>query len=129
MESTPIEPDLALIFGDGAQMTMLIHAATWHTGERLSVETAAEAGTCGEGIAATYILNEPTIAFPCHGTRSFGLADDDEIIMGVPAWKMEELMDGLVKRQAARPYPIRQAADLTPRPPSLYGIRREPPPV
>ena len=121
--------DVVLIFANPAQMTRLIHASTWKRGERITVRTAAEAGTCGEGIAATYLLRKPTIAFPCYGTRRFGLAADDELIFGVPAEAMDELLEGLEKTHAAMPYPIVRQVEVTPKPPSLYTIRREPPPT
>jgi len=93
-------------------MTRLIHASTWKSGERIVVRTAAEAGTCGEGIAATYLLKRPTIAFPCYGTRRFGLAMDDEIIFAIPSQGMDELLEGLEKTHRAMPYPILQQVEF-----------------
>ena len=127
LEDTPVEPDLILIFGNPAQIMRLIHASTWKNGERLHFSTAAEAGTCGEGIAATYLSNQPTISFPCYGTRRFGLAQDDELIMGIPITRLSEVLEGLRKtHEAGLQYPIKQNVENTPEPPSLYYIRREP---
>ena len=129
LAKTPLEPDLILLFANPAQMTRLIHAATWKTGERLSYNTAAEGGTCAEGIAATYLRNDVNIAFPCYGTRRFGMAADSELIFGIPTEKIDEIMDGLEKLHAVgSTYPIRVELECTPKPPSLYAIMREKPP-
>jgi uncharacterized protein (DUF169 family) len=129
LAKTPFKPDLILLFANPAQMTRLIHAATWKTGERLSFTTAAEAGTCAEGIAATYLRNDVNIAFPCYGTRRFGMAADSELIFGIPIEKIDEIMDGLEKTHAVgSTYPICLELECTPKPPSLYAIMRERPP-
>jgi len=129
LAKTPLKPDQVLLFANPAQMTRLIHAATWKTGERLSFTTAAEAGTCAEGIAATYLRNDVNIAFPCYGTRRFGMAADSELIFGIPVEKIDEIMDGLEKtHDIGSTYPIRVELECTPKPPSLYAIMRERPP-
>jgi uncharacterized protein (DUF169 family) len=128
LEKMPVEPDLVLVFGNAAQVMRLIHSATWKRGERMSIRTAAEAGTCGEGIAATYLLKRPTIAFPCYGSRRFGLAGDDEIIFGIPIENLGEILECLEKSHKTLPYPILQQVEVTPEPPLIYYIRIEPPP-
>lgn len=107
LESVEGDPDVILVFANGAQMTRLLHAATWKTGERVSVRTAAEAGTCGEAIAAAFVRGSYTVAFPCYGTRVYGLAADDEIIFSYPASLAEELLEGLRRTHEFAPYPPR----------------------
>ncbi|MBC7114164.1 MAG: DUF169 domain-containing protein [Archaeoglobi archaeon] len=111
------DPHLILIFCDGAQMTRLLHSATWKDGRRVSVRTSAEAGTCGEGIASAFVRDDYNIAFPCYGTRVYALARDDELIFSFPSRLAEELMEGLKKtHELMSPYPprvqLRPAAEI-----------------
>lgn len=110
------DPDVILIFADGAQMTRLLHGATWKDGRRVSVRTAAEAGTCGEAIASTFVRDDYTVAFPCYGTRIYGLAADNEIIFGFPRKLAEDLMRGLEETHSMASYPpkiqIRPASEI-----------------
>ena len=126
LEATPVDPDVILLYVTPGQTTQLLHAATWKTGERIVVRTAAEAGTCGEAVAATYLSRRPTIAFPCSGTRRFGQVEDDELIFAIPAFMMNEFMGWLEAIHRHLPYPVKRQVEFTPRPPLLYYIRREP---
>ncbi len=123
LEATPVEPESILVFADGARMLRLLHAVTWKTGERVAVRTAAEAGTCGEGIAAVTVTGKPVVAFPCYGTRAFGLVADDEIIFALPAGMIDDFMEGLEATHARMsPYPIRKWVH-TPPPPRVFFIK------
>lgn len=117
LEATPLEPESILVFADGARVLRLLHAVTWKTGERVAVRTAAEAGTCGEGIAAVTVTGKSVVAFPCYGTRAFGLVADDEIIFALPAGMIEDFMEGLEATHARMsPYPIRKWVHTPPSP-------------
>jgi len=110
------DPHVILVFADGAQMTRLLHGATWKDGRRVSVKTAAEAGTCGEAIASAFVRDDYTVAFPCYGTRIYALARDDEIIFSFPGRLAEDLMEGLEETHKMAPYPpkvqIRPASEI-----------------
>jgi uncharacterized protein (DUF169 family) len=122
------DPDVALIFADGAQMTRLIYAATYQTGERLSINTAAECGTCGEGVAAAFMKDKPTVSFPCYGTRRFALAEDNELIFSFPFRYGPEILRGLeMTEKGGFKYPILRQLS-SPKAPALYRIREAQPP-
>lgn len=126
LERTPVAPDVILLYVTPGQITPLLHAATWKTGERVTVRTAAEAGTCGEGVASAYIMKRPIVAFPCSGTRRYGQVEDEELIFALPGFMMDEFMDWLEKVCERSPYPVKRQIEFTPRPPQLYYIRRAP---
>jgi len=109
LSQAEFEPDVILFVSDPARMTRLLHATTFHTGERIQMHTAAEAGTCGEALAGCLVSRKPTIGFPCYGSRSYGLIADDELIFALPAHLAESCLDGLEKTHARlNPYPIRK---------------------
>jgi len=128
LEAIPIDPDVILLFADGAQMTRLIYASTYQTGERLNINTAAECGTCGEGVAAAFMKAKPTVSFPCYGTRRFALAEDNELIFSFPFHHAAEILRGLAMTdKGGFKYPILQQLS-SPKPPALYRIREADPP-
>lgn len=128
LEEIPINPDVVLLFGDGAQMTRLIYSATYETGERLNINTAAECGTCGEGVAAAFIKDKPTVSFPCYGTRRFALAEDNELIFSFPYKYSQEILRALnITHKGGFKYPILRQIS-SPQPPALYRIREAKPP-
>lgn len=128
LEEIPLDPDVVLLFGDGAQMTRLIYSATYETGERLNINTAAECGTCGEGVAAAYVKDKPTVSFPCYGTRRFALADDNELIFSFPSRYSQEILRSLnITQKGGFKYPILRQIS-SPQPPALYRIREAKPP-
>ncbi len=123
-----VDPDVVLLFVDGAQMTRLIYAATYQTGERLSINTAAECGTCGEGVAAAFMKDKPTVSFPCYGTRRFALAEDNELIFSFPFRYGPEILRGLeMTEKGGFKYPILRQLS-SPKAPALYRIREAQPP-
>ena len=124
----PTDPDVVLLFADGAQMTRLIYAATYETGERLNINTAAECGSCGEGAAAAFVKDKPTVSFPCYGTRRFALAEDNELIFSFPFRYCQEILRGLeMTQKGGFKYPILKQLS-SPKPPALYRIREAQPP-
>ncbi|MDI6755873.1 MAG: DUF169 domain-containing protein, partial [Thermodesulfobacteriota bacterium] len=128
LEAIPIDPDVILLFADGAQMTRLIYASTYQTGERLNINTAAECGTCGEGAAAAFMKDKPTVSFPCYGTRRFALAEDNELIFSFPCRYSQEILKGLeITQKGGFKYPILRQIS-SPKPPALYRIRDAKPP-
>jgi uncharacterized protein (DUF169 family) len=128
LEEITLDPDVVLLFGDGAKMTRLIYSATYETGERLNINTAAECGTCGEGVAAAFVKDKPTVSFPCYGTRRFALAEDNELIFSFPYRYSREILRALnITQKGGFKYPIlRQISP--PQPPALYRIREAKPP-
>ncbi len=128
LEGIPGDPDVVLLFGDGAQMTRLIYSATYETGERLNISTAAECGTCGEGVAAAFIKDKPTVSFPCYGTRRFALAEDNELIFSFPYKYSRQILRALeITQKGGFKYPILRQIS-SPQPPALYRIREAKPP-
>lgn len=132
LEKSPIDPDVILIVGNSAQMMRLILGITWKKNfdGRLYFSSSAHCGVCGDGIAATYTLNKPHLGVPCYGARSFALFQDDELVMGIPAQNLEDVLEGLKKtHEVYLGYPITPANLEFPPPPLwVYTIRPEKPP-
>ncbi len=117
LEAASFDPDLLLFVTDPARILRLLHGFSYRRGERVNVRTAAEAGTCGEAMAACLAAGEPALGFPCYGTRAYGLVGDDQLIFALPADRAGQVLDGLEKTHARiSPYPIRQFLNTPPYP-------------
>ncbi|MEM4406117.1 MAG: DUF169 domain-containing protein [Candidatus Methanomethylicaceae archaeon] len=113
LESLEIEPDLVIIYGNGAQMMRVINGAVYATGERLTFGAIGDIGICGDGIAEAYNTQKPQLVVACYGERRFGHTSDDEIAMVIPFRYLEKVAEGLEKtHNAGIRYPIPIAATI-----------------
>lgn len=113
LEGLEVEPDLIIIYGNGAQMMRLINGAVYATGERLTFGAIGDIGICGDGIAEAYNTQKPQLVVACYGERRFGHTSDDEIAMVIPFRHLEKVVEGLEKtHNAGVRYPIPIAATI-----------------
>lgn len=114
LESLEIDPDLIIVYGNGAQMMRVINGAVYATGERLTFGAIGDIGICGDGIAEAYNTQRPQLVVACYGERRFGHTSDDEIAMVIPFKYLEKVVEGLEKtHNAGIRYPIPIAATIS----------------
>jgi len=108
LDKIPVEPDIILICGNPSQMLRIAYGISWEKGDRLKCNSTGHMGICSEAIAATFVSNQPRLALPCYGAHRYGAVSDDEMVVGIPTEKFEEVVVGLEKSHAAgQGYPIR----------------------
>ena len=113
LENLEIEPDMVIIYGNGAQMMRVINGAVYATGERLKFGAIGDIGICGDGIAEAYNTQKPQLVVACYGERRFGHTSDDEIAMVIPFKYLEKVVEGIEKtHNAGIRYPIPIAATI-----------------
>ncbi|MBW2709810.1 MAG: dephospho-CoA kinase [Deltaproteobacteria bacterium] len=102
----PFEPDIILIYGNPAQMILLINALQFENYEVMNFHCVGES-SCSDAIARCYLDGKPSLSIPCYGERRYGHAQDDEMVMALPAGYMEKALRGLeiLYRKGVR-YPI-----------------------
>ncbi len=102
----PFEPDIVLIYGNPAQMILLINALQFENYEVMNFHCVGES-SCSDAIARCYRDGKPSLSIPCYGERRYGHAQDDELVMALPAGHMEKALRGLeiLYRKGVR-YPI-----------------------
>lgn len=107
LENLEFEPDLVIIYGNGAQMMRVINGAVYATNERLIFGAIGDIGICGDGIAEAYNTQRPQLVIACYGERRFGHTADDEIAMVIPFKYIEKVVEGLERtHNAGVRYPI-----------------------
>ncbi|MHA1650403.1 MAG: DUF169 domain-containing protein [Candidatus Helarchaeota archaeon] len=90
----PFDPDIILIYGNPAQMILIINALQYRDYERLQFFCVGES-SCADYIAQCYLTKKPSLTIPCYGERRFGHAQDDEMVIAIPAEMLEKLVKGL----------------------------------
>jgi uncharacterized protein (DUF169 family) len=100
-------PDIVLIFGTPAQMCLLLNGLQWEGYERFKFFFSGE-GSCADSLIECYYSGKPQLTIPCFGERVFGLVQDDELEIAIPANMVQKALNGLRELRAARTisYPI-----------------------
>ncbi|MCP4689961.1 MAG: dephospho-CoA kinase, partial [Desulfobacterales bacterium] len=119
----PFEPDIVLIYANPAQMMLLINSLQFENYEVMQFHCVGES-SCSDAIARCYNTGKPSLTIPCYGERRYGHAQDDELVMAIPADMMEKALAGMevLYRRGVR-YPISFAgaeADVAPLFPPAY---------
>ena len=88
------EPDILLInCNNNFQLRTLIGAIKYKTGKMLDVSLEM-IDSCVYTLVKSMITREYTVAVPDPGDQERALAQSNEIILGVPAERMDELVEG-----------------------------------
>lgn len=105
----PFDPDIVLIYANPAQMMLLINGLQFEDYEVMEFYCVGES-SCSDAIARCYLRGKPSLTIPCYGERRYGHAQDDELVMALPAEMMEKVLRGMeaLYRRGIR-YPISHA--------------------
>lgn len=108
------EPDLAVVYGNPAQMITLVTAANFRHGPGIKSLSSGRGG-CSTWIAGVRQSGECTYMLPGVGERVFGGTQDHEMSFAIPYAKFEQVIEGLkyVRKQGAFRYPVPNLAILS----------------
>ena len=109
----PFDPDIVLIYANPAQMMLLINALQFEDYEVMQFYCVGES-SCSDAIARCYLKHKPSLSIPCYGERRYGHAQDDELVMALPAGMMDKALNGMeaLYKRGIR-YPISYAGAET----------------
>lgn len=112
---TKIEPDVVQIYGLPAQIMRLIHSYLYFQGEVLEFTSAGRQASCNEGVAKTFLTDQPQLVILGNGDRVWGGAEDSELMFSIPKSKLEHVIKGLeATHKAGIRYPIPKYMNYTP---------------
>ncbi|MBN1374942.1 MAG: DUF169 domain-containing protein [Dehalococcoidia bacterium] len=101
-----IEPEVVLIFGNPAQLMMLMCGLQKEKYERFDFHFIGE-GACADSLAECYITQKPQLSVPCWGERAIGQVADDEIAIALPPSEIGRALSGMQKlAKVGFKYPI-----------------------
>jgi uncharacterized protein (DUF169 family) len=102
-----VTPDLVVIYVNSAQAMRFVQAFLYQEGGEFVMKSSGDAGVCSRAVAQVAITGEPTVEIPCMGDRRFALAQDHEVIVGIPFSWLERTARGLAAtHKAGIRYPI-----------------------
>ena len=120
----PFEPDIVLIYANPAQMMLLINSLQFEDYQVMQFFCVGES-SCSDAIARCYLTGKPSLTIPCYGERRYGHAQDEDLVMAIPAQMMKKALNGMeaLYGRGIR-YPISYAGaeqDLSSSFPMSYG--------
>jgi uncharacterized protein (DUF169 family) len=122
LASGKFNPDVILIYGNPAQMMLLMNGLQFKDYERFQFFFIGE-GSCADGLAQCYTSGKPALAIPCMGERAFGAVTEDELVMALPPGMMAKAVEGLkALKSRGISYPIMYLGPLCDPSPVLLQI-------
>ena len=122
------EPDVVLIYGNPAQVMMLMCGLQKIQFERFEFNFIGE-GACVDSLGQCYNTGKPALAIPCYGERAMGQVRDDEIAIALPPAYIDRANEGLaVLGKIGFKYPISSIGGfLDPNPllARLYPVKKQ----
>ena len=85
------EPDTLLIYGNPAQIMMIMCSLQKDKYERFSFSFIGE-GSCSDALAQCYVTGKLAVSIPCYGERAQGCVADDEIVVALPPADLERVI-------------------------------------
>jgi uncharacterized protein (DUF169 family) len=102
-----VTPDMVVIYVNSAQAMRFVQAFLYHQGGEFVMRSSGDAGVCSRAVAQVALTGEPTVEIPCMGDRRFAMAQDHEMIVGIPYEWLERAAKGLAAtHKAGIRYPI-----------------------
>ena len=99
LASGKFDPDVVLIYGNPAQLMMILCGLQKIKFERFEFFFIGE-GACSDSLGQCYNSGKPSLAIPCFGERRFGEVLDEELVLALPPGLMEKAVKGLQKLSA-----------------------------
>jgi uncharacterized protein (DUF169 family) len=122
LASSKFDPDVILVYGNPAQMMLLMNGLQFKDYERFQFFFIGE-GSCADGLAQCYTTGKPALAIPCMGERAFGAVTEDEMVMALPPGMMPKAVEGLkALKSRGIGYPIMYLGPLCDPSPILMQI-------
>lgn len=94
LASGKFEPDVVMVYGNPAQLMLLMNALQFRDYERFQFHFMGE-GACADGLSQCYTSGKPALAVPCLGERRFGGVTDNEMVLVIPSRMVEKAVEGL----------------------------------
>lgn len=95
LESAGFTPDMVIVLGNPKQAMQIVQADLYKEGGRIETGVAGKQSLCGDIVAHTLNTNSIQVSLACAGSRGHAKVADDEMIIGIPSGRFENLVDSL----------------------------------
>jgi len=115
LERLALDPEVVAIWGNAAQMTRLIQAASYCLDQRVTGDFSGKV-ECASYLISPYRSGKFTVVIPGMGDRIFSMTQDDELVLSLPASLLDGLLLGLQEsgRKIGARYPITVYQNFSP---------------
>lgn len=101
LEKAPFDPQVVIILASPWAMLKLSQSTLFRVGGRIRAEFAGIQSVCADACAQTYLNGHINFSLGCDGSRKFSGIGDGEMVMGIPAELLPELVEALTVVTAA----------------------------
>ncbi len=121
LHKIPLPPDTIVLYGNPAQVSRLVQAATFDMEEKIGGIFGGKV-ECPEYLIRPMISDKPRVVLPGPGDRVFSMTADDEMILALPYSFLESLITGLKEagNKIGARYPITFYQNFQPEFPRHY---------
>ena len=102
----PGEPDAIVLYVTAGQALKVLLGLSYEKGEVVENPITGQAAVC-QSIAREVTTGMMILEIPCFGDRTYGLVQDDELVIVIPASKVKQVLEGMRGTDAFAPYPFR----------------------
>jgi uncharacterized protein (DUF169 family) len=95
LEDSKIKPDVVVIIEKPRQIFDLIRAYAHQKGKRIDNSVGGTQSLCGDIVVNSIQTDEPHISFGCMGSHIATELQEDQVIIGIPVSKLEEIANSL----------------------------------
>ena len=95
LEKTPFTPQVIILVANPWSMLKLSQSTLFRLGGRINAEFAGIQSVCSDACAQTYLSGRVNFSLGCDGSRKFSGIGDSEMVMGIPAELLPEIVEGL----------------------------------
>jgi uncharacterized protein (DUF169 family) len=97
LESVNFSPDIVVVLCTPKQAMQMIQADLYTDGGRVQTGFAGKQSLCGDIVANTLNTNSVQVSLGCSGSRKHAKIEDNELIVGIPVERIEQLVNSLEK--------------------------------
>ncbi len=94
LEKASFTPDIALVYGNPAQIARIAQGANYLNGDGVKSTTYGRAA-CASYIVKAFMTDECCLVVPSGGERIFANTQDDELIFAIPSSKFADVAYGI----------------------------------
>jgi len=97
LDTASFSPDVVVVICNPKQAMQIVQAELYCEGGRIETGFSGKQSLCGDIVANTMITKRLQVSLACSGSRKHGKLEDNELIVGIPAQRLEALVYSLEK--------------------------------
>lgn len=106
LDLAPFEPEVVILYVTPGQALKLILGLSYAEGEVMNNPITGQAAVC-QSVARAIATQRMVLEIPCVGDRTYGVVQDDELVVVIPWTRLAQIVDGMASTDAFASYPFR----------------------